>query len=49
MNKTIGFVGAGNMGKAMIGGIIKSELVNPKNIIASVKHEEKLIELNREF
>lgn len=49
MNKIIGFVGAGNMGKAMIGGIIKSELVNPQNIIASAKHEEKLIKLNEEF
>lgn len=35
MEKRIGFIGCGNMAKAMIGGIIASELVEAKNIIAS--------------
>lgn len=35
MNKKIGFIGAGNMAKAMIGGIVKSKLVNKSNVFAS--------------
>lgn len=35
MKKTIGFIGCGNMGSAMIKGIINSNLVGSKNIIAS--------------
>ena len=34
-NKVIGFIGAGNMGSAMIGGICKSGLAAPEQIIAS--------------
>ncbi len=30
MNKVIGFIGAGNMGQAMVGGIVNSKLVAPK-------------------
>lgn len=33
--KVIGFIGAGNMGSAMIGGICKSGLVAPEQVIAS--------------
>ncbi|WP_250675336.1 pyrroline-5-carboxylate reductase [Paraclostridium ghonii] len=35
MNNKIGFIGAGNMAKAMIGGIVKSKLVEPNNVFAS--------------
>lgn len=35
MNKIVGFVGCGNMGKAMIGGVVDSKLVPPKSIIVS--------------
>lgn len=42
MNKIIGFIGSGNMGEAMIGGIIKSKLVPSSNIIVSDLNEEKL-------
>lgn len=35
MNKKIGFIGCGNMGSAMIKGIVKSNLVDSKNIMAS--------------
>ena len=42
MNKKIGFIGAGNMASAMIGGIVKSKLVDAKNIIASDLNETSL-------
>jgi len=37
MEKTIGFIGFGNMGQAMAGAIIKSGIVNKENIIISKK------------
>ncbi|WP_071393039.1 pyrroline-5-carboxylate reductase [Bacillus tuaregi] len=33
MGKTIGFVGAGNMGKAMMGGIVKAGIAAPQEIV----------------
>ncbi len=42
MKKIIGFIGSGNMGEAMIGGIIKSKLVPSTNIIVSDLNQEKL-------
>ncbi|EYE89387.1 pyrroline-5-carboxylate reductase [Fervidicella metallireducens AeB] len=35
MDKNIGFIGCGNMAKAIIGGIVNSKLVSPENIMAS--------------
>ena len=35
IDKIIGFIGAGNMGSAMIGGIVHSDLVTTSQIIAS--------------
>ncbi|MDZ4638229.1 NAD(P)-binding domain-containing protein, partial [Bacillus cereus] len=35
MNKQIGFIGCGNMGIAMIGGMIKKYIVSPDQIICS--------------
>ncbi len=40
MDKIIGFIGCGNMAQAMIGGILKSNLVSKDNIIASAATEE---------
>ncbi|MFD2683026.1 pyrroline-5-carboxylate reductase [Bacillus seohaeanensis] len=37
MNKTIGFIGCGNMAQAIIGGILQSQLVSRSQIIASAK------------
>ena len=37
MDKVIGFIGSGNMARAMIEGMIRSELIHPENIIASSK------------
>lgn len=42
MDKKIGFIGCGNMAQAMIGGIIKSNVVSKENIIASNRGDEKL-------
>ena len=33
--QTIGFIGLGNMAKAIIGGILQNELVKPENIVGS--------------
>ena len=49
MNKTIGFIGSGNMAKAMIGGIVKSGLIAPNDITASDLKESSLEAMNKEF
>lgn len=49
MNKKIGFIGAGNMGKAIIGGIIKSEKVLPSDIFVYDKNTASYDELTKEF
>jgi pyrroline-5-carboxylate reductase len=49
MNKKVGFIGAGNMGKAIIGGIIKSKLIPPSNVIAYAPNIDKLNSLKNEF
>lgn len=49
MNKKIGFIGSGNMAKAMIGGIVKSGLVNSENIISSDLNENILASIKNEF
>lgn len=42
MNKKIGFIGCGNMGQAMIGGIVQSGITSPENIITSDMNESFL-------
>lgn len=49
MEKTIGFIGSGNMAKAIIGGMIKSNLVLPENIIASAKTKETIGQVEKDF
>lgn len=49
MDKTIGFIGCGNMGKAMVEGIMKAELVEGEQLIVSNAHPEKLQELSRMY
>uniref|UniRef100_UPI0028A14071 pyrroline-5-carboxylate reductase n=1 Tax=Proteiniclasticum sp. TaxID=2053595 RepID=UPI0028A14071 len=39
MKKTIGFIGCGNMGKAMVRGFIESEFALPQEIIVSTQRE----------
>ena len=48
-NKTIAVIGAGNMGTALIGGILRSKLADPKKITASRRDEEALAELRRKW
>lgn len=38
----LGFIGCGNMATAIIGGILKKQLVSPNEIIASALHQETL-------
>ena len=42
MSKIIGFIGAGNMGQAILGGIVKDGLVASENIIMSDLYEPSL-------
>lgn len=37
MSKKIGFIGCGNMGKAMLGALVKSDTISNENIIVSTK------------
>ena len=49
MSKKIGFIGCGNMGSAMVGGLIKSGFVNKKDIIISTKTESSAKRLKEEL
>jgi pyrroline-5-carboxylate reductase len=51
MDKKVGFIGCGNMAQAMIGGMIKSGLVNKGNIIGSGSNlnSKKLKEVKENF
>lgn len=49
MNKKIGFIGCGNMAKAMIKGILMSNLVDSKNIVVSAKTSETLEDIKKEL
>lgn len=49
MEKTIGFIGCGNMGKAMVEGIMKAKLVYGDQMIVSNAHPEKLQELGNTY
>ena len=42
MDQTIGFIGCGNMGKAMVEGIMKAHLVDGEQLIVANAHPEKL-------
>ncbi len=49
MEKTIGFIGCGNMGRAMVEGIMKAKLVYGDQMIVSNAHPEKLQELGNTY
>lgn len=49
MNKTIGFIGSGNMATAMIGGILNANLVPANQIICSNPTTEKLTALEKKY
>ncbi|MBW1985243.1 MAG: pyrroline-5-carboxylate reductase [Deltaproteobacteria bacterium] len=45
----IGFIGAGNMGEALVGALIKSNITEPKYIYASDASEKKLKNMSKEY
>ena len=49
MFKKIGFIGCGNMGKAMLQGIINSNIITTDNIIVSTKSHESKESINKVF
>lgn len=49
MNKTIGFIGGGNMAGAIIGGILNSGLTEKDHIIATARTERTLQSLQERF
>ena len=40
MKKNIGFIGCGNMGKAMLNGLLNSNYTSVENIMVSTRSEE---------
>ena len=40
MNRKIGFIGCGNMGKAMVGALISSNQISMDQLMISVRSEE---------
>lgn len=49
MNKKIGFIGCGNMARAMIAGLLNSNIAMPDSILASNSTAGKLEEAKRDF
>ena len=47
--KKIGFIGAGNMGGAILGGILKSKMMDNEHIMASAKSERTMERLKKEY
>lgn len=45
----ISFIGCGNMGKAMLGGLISSKKVNPEDITATAKTSSTLEDIRNKF
>ena len=48
-DKKIGFIGGGNMGEALISGLVNSGAADPQNIICSDIREEPLTELREKY
>ena len=48
-SKKIAFIGAGNMGEALLGGLLKAELTNPENIMATDIREYRLEEISNKW
>lgn len=49
MNRKIGFIGSGNMGSAMVGGIVKSGLTKPENVFVAGRNKVTLENLRQEY
>jgi pyrroline-5-carboxylate reductase len=48
-DKKIGFIGSGNMGEALISGLVLSESTSPENIICSDIREEPLLNMQEKY
>lgn len=48
-DKIIGFIGSGNMGSAIIGGMLKNKIAEPKNIVVSDLSIENLNKVKEKF
>jgi pyrroline-5-carboxylate reductase len=48
-NKKIAVIGAGHMGRALIGGMVRAKLTAPKNIVAARRDEEALKSLRKQW
>lgn len=48
-NKKIGVIGAGHIGTAVIGGMLRAKLTSPKNIYASKKSTNNLEDISKTF
>lgn len=49
MAKKIGFVGCGNMGSAILAGLLDAKLVDKKNVLVSCRSEESKNRITEEF
>ena len=49
MSKKVGFIGCGNMGRSMVGGLIKSGFLKAEEIIVSTKTEASSKKLRDQF
>lgn len=49
MTKKIGFIGCGNMGKAMIAGIIESKIAKPEDVMVSDVAPQALEQIHKEY
>lgn len=49
MDHVIGFIGAGNIGQAMVGGILKAKILGSHQIIASDVNRQKLDSLHKAY
>lgn len=49
MNKKVGFIGCGNMGSSMVGGLIKSSFLKSEDIIVSTKTDTSAKKLENDF
>lgn len=49
MYDRIGFIGAGNMASAIIGGMVQSKFIAPQNIYISDHHEDKMESLKSKY
>jgi pyrroline-5-carboxylate reductase len=49
LDRTVGFIGAGNMAGALIKGLLNAELLRPDRIVASDPHGERLAALAKQY